>query len=383
MRVFLIAGEPSGDVLGGRLITALRHLVPHVTVDGVGGTQMADAGLVSRFPMAELSLMGVAEVLPHLPRLIRRIGETAAAVRETRPDVLVTIDAPAFTLRVAKRLAGIGVPRVHYVAPQVWAWRAGRAKHLADAVDALLCLLPFEPPWFTPHGLDARFVGHPVVEAGIAAGDRHRFRARHGLGERPVLVVLPGSRRGELRRHLPVFKATVADILAAAPEVQVVIPTLAHLMGAITAATADWPGSPLVVSGEQDKHDAFRAADAALAASGTVALELALAGCPSVIAYRVNPLTAALARRLLTTHYVSLPNIIADRVIYPECLQERCAPGPLVAELMPLLREPSARRAQRSALADVATALGDGGEAPSVRAGKAVLDIIAAGSLIR
>ncbi len=373
-RLFLIAGEPSGDRLGAALMRSLRALAADgVAFDGIGGEAMAAEGLQSRFPMAELSLVGVAEVLPHLPRLLRRIAETAAAVRAQRPAALVTIDAPSFSLRVGRRLAGAGIPRIHYVAPQVWAWRPGRARHLGGAVDHLLALLPFEPPFFTRYGVDCRFVGHPAVER--PAGDGPAFRQRHGIDPAArLLCLLPGSRGGEVRRLLPLFGEVAGRLTAGRPDLRLVVPTVRPVAAAVAAAAAAWPGRPVVVEGQG--ADAFAASDAALAASGTVSLELALAGTPTVVTYRANPITAAIVMPLVTVDHVSIPNLIAERRVMPELVQGAARPETLAAEVAPLLDRTAAAARQQAALTGVAAALGAGAEAPSRRAARAILERI-------
>jgi lipid-A-disaccharide synthase len=364
--IFLVAGEASGDALGGRLMQALTELSGGgLRFDGVGGAAMQAAGLVSRFPLEELSLMGLAEVLPHLPRLARRLGELEQAIRQHRPAALVTIDAPSFGLRLQRRLGGLGVPRIHYVAPQVWAWRQGRAKKLARSLEHLLALLPFEPPFFARYGLDCRYVGHPVIESGAGQGDGAAFRATHAIGTAKLLAVLPGSRRGEIMRHSAVFDATIRLLQARYPDLRVVLPTVR------------WPVPPLIIESAAEKYAAFAAADAALAASGTVALELGLSDTPMVIAYRFNPVTAAIGRRLVKTPHVSLVNLLSERRLVPEMIQEKCRPDLLAAEIAALLDGPAAA-AQRAGFAELRRLMGTHGDLPSRRAARAVLEIIQA-----
>jgi lipid-A-disaccharide synthase len=376
--IFLAAGEPSGDQLGGSLMHGLRGLTDdRVRFAGIGGEAMQAAGLDSLFPMDELSLMGAAELIPHLPHLIGRIKLTLDVIRDLRPAAVVTIDAPAFCLRVGRRIGGLGFPRIHYVAPQVWAWRPGRAKELRRAFDRLLALLPFEPPFFSAHGIDCRFVGHPVIESGAGRGDRAAFRERHGIaGDAPVICVLPGSRNGEVGRLLPIFAETVARLAERVPGLVAVLPTVSAVAERVAASAHNWPVRAIVLRDAAEKADAFAASDAALAASGTVALELALSRTPSVIAYRLNPLSAFAARRLIRVSHVALPNIIAGRTVMPELIQQDCRPDRLAAELEALLRDPAARQAQQVAAAAVARQLGEGGEPPSRRAAAAVLEAI-------
>jgi lipid-A-disaccharide synthase len=377
--VYMIAGEPSGDLLGGRLIEGLRERAGHpVVVRGVGGPRMREAGLDPLFDLSEIAFMGVAEILPRLPGLLERIRRTADDVARVRPDVLVTIDAPDFVFRVARRVRPLGIPVVHYVAPTVWAWRPGRAARVARSVDHLMTLLPFEPEHFVRVGLPATFVGHSVVESGAGQGDGVRFRRAHGIGDdETVLTVLPGSRRGEVTRLLPIFGETVARLARRHSGLRVVVPTVPNVAPLVGPAVADWPVPTLVVGGDAEKFDAFAASRAALACSGTVALELALAGLPAVVAYKVNPITAAIVRRLIRVPYVNLVNIMLGRMLVPELLQDDCTPERLEAAVGTLLSEGDARQAQIAGVRDVAAWLGAGGEAPSRRAAAVVLSVVA------
>ena len=377
--IFIVAGEPSGDVLGARMIAALRKLTDgKIEFHGVGGEMMRAQGLESLFPMEELSVMGIAEILPHLPRLLRRIRETAAAVDKVGPDALVTIDSPDFTRRVARRVADRSIPRVHYVAPTVWAWRPWRAKGFARDFTHLLALLPFEPPWFERAGLSCEFTGHPIIESGADQGDGAAFRLRHGIPpDAPVICVLPGSRRGEVSRLAGDFGAALTLLIARYPGLRPVVPTVQALAPIVRELTAGWPGSPIVLQGASEKYDAMAASNAALAASGTVALELALARVPTVIAYRVAPITHFMVRRLLSIDYGNLVNIIENREIVPELIQGDCRPDRLADTLERMLGPDGA--AQVEAVQPALSQLGLDGEAPSRRAAQAVLDIIAAG----
>ncbi len=375
--VFLVAGEPSGDVLGARLMAALKARDPAVRFAGVGGPGMAAEGLDSLFPMSDLAVMGLTEVLPHLPRLLRRIAQTVEAAVRLRPDAVVTIDSPGFSFRVGRRLRGRAGPLIHYVAPTVWAWKPWRARRIAGFLDHLLVLLPFEPPYFEAVGLPCTFVGHPVVEGGADSGDGQAFRRRHGVPETaPVLCVLPGSRRSETDRLLPVFGDTLAELARRHTELRVVVPTVDTVADHVTAAVARWPLPATVVRGESEKRDAFAAADAALAASGTVALELAMAGTPAVIAYKLGAATAWLVRRLIRVRYANLVNLILDREAVPELLQENCRPDRLAAAVDRLLSDPSSRTGQQSAADEALRALGRGGTSPSGRAAEVVLGLM-------
>ena len=376
--VFLIAGEPSGDALGSRLMAAIRERAAGpVLFRGIGGEGMIAEGLDPLFPMHELAVMGLAEVLPRLPRLLRRIGQTVIAIRKARPDVVVTIDSPDFCLRVAKRLRGSGIPVVHYVAPSVWAWRPGRARTIAQRVDHLLALLPFEPPYFEAEGLACTFVGHPIVETTLDAADGGAFRADYGIEPgAPLLCVLPGSRRGEVTRLLPIFGDVVGRLHTGYPDLRIVIPVAETVADMVTEMVADWPVAPVLVRGATAKRGAFAAADAALAASGTVALELAMAGIATVIAYRVNALSAFIARRLIRVRFANLVNILLDREAVPEFIQEHCRPELLAQALESLLTDSDARQAQAEAGTEAMRLLGAGGPSPSRRAAEAVLGCI-------
>jgi lipid-A-disaccharide synthase len=373
--VFVVAGEPSGDQLGARLMAELKaETGGQVRFAGVGGERMEEQGLQSLFPMAELSVMGLAEVLPHLFKILRRLRQTVTAARARRPDVVVTIDSPSFTLRLMRRLAGIGCPRVHYVAPQVWAWKPWRAKAMAGYLDHLLALLPFEPPIFERHGLKTSFIGHPVVETAGRTFDAAAFRAAHTIPpQAPLICLLPGSRASEVKRLLPVFEETVALLAERHPDLHVVLPTVAGVEQHVRESTRAWPVPVTVVTGAENRYTAFAAAQAAIAASGTVAVELAVAQLPAVIAYRVNRVTAFLARRLIRVRFVSLPNLVMDRPIQPEMLQEDCTPPKLADALQPLLTDTDRRAAYVEACQEAARALGAFGEPPSRKAARIVL----------
>lgn len=379
--IFLIAGEPSGDVLGARLMAALSaRLGDHVAFDGIGGAQMSAAGMVSRFPMEDLSVMGAAEIVPRLPKLLRRIRETVAAIKAARPDVVVTIDSPGFCFRVGKRLHGSGIPIVHFVAPQVWAWKAHRAREIAGFLDHLLALLPFEPPIFEEAGLPCTFVGHPVVESGAGSGDGRLMRARLGLGaNEPLVCLLPGSRQSETRRLMPVYAETAARLLQQRPVVRFVLPAVDALRADIASEVERWPVTPgrVQLCPAAERFDAFAAADVALAASGTVSLELAMARTPMVITYRLNPMTAWLARRVIRVPHVNLINLIVDEAVVPELLQNDCRPDRAAAELIRLLDDPSTRARQRGAADRAIAALRPVAGTPSARAADVIASVVA------
>jgi len=372
--VYIVAGEASGDVLGARLVGALRDRAPGLSFAGIGGERLAEQGMESLFPMRELALMGLIEVLPNIRRLARRLTETTADITARRPDVIVTIDSPGFTLRLAERVRHLGIPIIHYVAPQIWAWRPGRIAKIKARVDHILCLLPFEPAIFEAAGIPATFVGHPVLESGVDAGDAARFRAQHGLPpEARVLIVMPGSRRSEVRRLLPVFGAALRLLTHRLPNLRAVLPVSSVVAEAVRAGTADWPAPPILVTDLAEKHDAFAAAEAGLIKSGTSSLEMAVAGVPHLVAYKVNPITAAILRRLVRVPYVSLVNLLSERLVVPELLQQDATPGALAETLHRLLTQPEAVAAQRAGFAALLDKLRPPDGKPSTAAASAVL----------
>jgi lipid-A-disaccharide synthase len=377
---FLIAGEASGDFLGARLMGALKKLTGgKARFVGIGGERMQAEGLELFFPQAELAHAGIFEIARHLPRLLRRIRQTVGEVKRRQPAALITIDSPDFSFRVARRLKAEApaLPLIHYVAPSVWAWRPGRARKVAQFLDHLLALLPFEPPYFAHENLSCTFVGHPLVETEAGKSDAAGFRARHNVPEdAPLLAVLPGSRMSEINRLMPVFRETVEKLKAKHSALRVVIPTVSHVAVAVKKAAEDWPVPVIVTSGDGDKYGAFAASTAALACSGTVSVELAMAHLPGVIAYKVHPFTAALMRRLIKTKYATLTNIMRHSMIVPEYLQENCAADKVAVAVHELLVDPSARQRQIDELGKIAGWLGQGQFVPSERAAQAVLDAV-------
>jgi lipid-A-disaccharide synthase len=377
--IYIVAGEASGDALGARLLAAIRAREPSARFAGIGGDRLAEQGMPSLFPMRELALMGLIEVLPNIRKLARRMHQTVADITTRRPDVIVTIDSPGFALRLAERVKPLGIPIVHYVAPQVWAWRPGRVAKIRERVDRILCLLPFEPVVFEHAGIPATFVGHSVLESGADAGDAARFRAAHGLSaEEKVVIVMPGSRRMEAKRLLPVFGAALRLLEQRVPGVRPVIPVSPVVAEQVRAGAADWPARPILVETLADKHDAFAAAAAGLIKSGTSSVEMAVAGVPHCIAYRVNPITAAIVRRLVRVPFASLVNLLAEREVVPEYIQERATPDALAEALHRLLTDQQAIAAQRAGFAEVLAKLSPPEGRPSDAAAAAVLGAIRA-----
>ncbi|MCH4023425.1 MAG: lipid-A-disaccharide synthase [Acetobacter sp.] len=352
--VWIAAGEASGDVLGARLMTALRKQLPDVRFAGIGGAHMSALGLASLFPMKDLAVMGLVEILPRLRSLSRRLDMAVCDVQEKMPDVVVTIDSPGFMLRLLRRISGTGIPRIHYVAPQVWAWREHRVKKFPGLWEKLLVLLPFEKKFFAKHGLNSSFVGHPVLQSGADKGDAERFRKRYGITpEQKILILMPGSRKSEIPKLLPVFGKMLHLLQENIPSIVPVLPVSPVVAEKVLEQTRDWPIQPLLIRDVEDKHDAFKAADVALTKSGTSTLELALAGVPMAVTYRVNPVTAAIARRLIRVRWVAMVNILADRMLVPELLQEDCRPDRLAALTERLITDPVAANAQRTGFSEI------------------------------
>ncbi len=377
LHVYVIAGEPSGDVIGGRLIEALGEGGP-IRVSGVGGPEMEAAGLKSLFPYNELAIMGLTEVLPSVPRILRRIRTVAHDIERCKPDVIVTIDSPGFVFGVIRRLKSRDCPRVHYVAPTIWAWRAGRVKKFRKHFDHLLALFPFEPPLFERAGLDCTFVGHPAAEGAPLAGDGPGFRARHGINTDTLLMcLLPGSRRGEVSRLAPVADEVVERLLRDHPELRIVVPAVSNVQSAVEDLAAGWGERVLVVDGATERYDAFAASDLALAASGTVTLELAYAGVPTVVIYKVGKFTGAIARRMIQVEFVSIVNIVAGREVFPEFLQMYCLPDDVVDALGAWIDDRAAAETAGHEAAEIARQVSGEGGKPSRRAAEAVRSIVA------
>ena len=331
-KIFVIAGEASGDMLGAEFLKDLKSQRPDVQIYGIGGPLMEEQGLTSFFPMEELSLMGIMEILPHIPHLLKRIKQTTEEIKRIQPDMLVTIDAPDFSFRVAKKIKKScpDIKRVHYVAPTVWAWRAGRAKKVAKLYDAMLCLFPFEPSYFEKEGMQSYFVGHPVMQASFLKGRKEKFYAEHGLSaETELLGVFYGSRRSEVARTGDVLTATAKKWLAEKEGRRIVVPTLKHMVPLLPEEEG-W----IVLEGQKD--DAMIAMDKAIAVSGTIGLELAVASVPHIIGYKANALTIWLIKKLVKTRYAHLANILLNKLVVPEFIQEDCTPENMYGALINL-----------------------------------------------
>lgn len=351
---YLIAGEDSGDGLGSALMRELKIRDPRAQFYGVGGPLMQAEGMQSLFPYHELALLGFTEILPHLFNILSRVEQVAEDIRVKRPAVVLTIDCPGFNKRVVKKLRDAkvqGIRFVHYVAPTVWAYRPRRAQKFAKLFDELLVLLPFEPPYFEKHGLKTHFVGHP--SAFIPGADGLMFRARHDIGaDQPLLLMLPGSRRREIERHMPIFARAATLLAERVPNLALVVPVSARLMPGVASYFVDCPFRAVLTAEPTEKFEAFAAADVALVKSGTVSLEVASQATPQVVSYRVNPLSAAILRRIIKTPYVNLINIIQQQEVIPELLQENATPEKLAEALHALLRDPSAVLRQREEMGE-------------------------------
>lgn len=381
LKVMLVAAEASGDALGAGLAKALKsRLGADVAFVGVGGPKMAEQGVASPFDIAELSILGWIEGLRAYGKVKARVAETAALAAREKPDAVVLIDSWGFTIRVAKaiRAAQPNVPLIKYVGPQVWASRPGRAKTLAGAVDHLLALYGFDAPWFEREGLPTTVVGSSALHVDMSHADGPAFRARRSIGpEASLLLVLPGSRPSEINRMTPVFEATIARLKSADPGLEVAVVAAGTVAQDVAARVAAWPFRVHLID-EAEKYDAMRAANAALATSGTVSTELALAGAPMVIAYRIDGLSYLLMKRLVTAKHITLFNIAADQRIAPEFIQDEATPDALAKAVGRLLADPVAaaeQAAQQTAALDL---MGRGGPDPSDLAADAVLRVIAA-----
>jgi lipid-A-disaccharide synthase len=374
-KIFLIATEESGDRLGANLMKVLRQrLGGAVRFEGVGGQSMARQGLVSLFPIERLSIMGLAAVVKQLPAILGLIRDTAAAVTRASPDILVIIDSPDFTHRVARRVRARdpAIPIIDYVSPSVWAWRPGRARAMCRYVDHVLGLLPFEPEEYRRlRGPPCSYVGHPLIEqiGSLRPGVDEQKRRDEAP---PVLLVLPGSRRGEVRHHMLAFGLTLDRLAAEGVPFELILPTMPHLLEAVREGLTRWKVKPRIVIGEQEKRAAFRIAHAALVKSGTVTLELALAGVPMVTAYRMGAVEGWIVRRAIKVNSVILANLVVGENVVPEFLQQDCTSKKLLPALREILGDTPARRRQVEAFAKLETIMSTG-QPPSVRAADIVL----------
>lgn len=380
-RLAMIAGEASGDALALRFLAALRERLGEreIVLTGVGGDALIEGGMAPLFPQVDIAVMGFGPVLARLPLLLRRMEDAAKGVAAFQPDLLLTIDSPDFCLRVAKKLRARApaIPIVHWVCPSVWAWRSGRARRMVPHIDRILALLPFEPAALERlHGPRTVYVGHPLMERLAELRPDAAEAARRADTAGPVVLVLPGSRRSEIHHLMPAFGETVARVSAAIPGARFVLPAVAHLRDAIAEAASGWAVAPQIVTGEAAKLAAFRSARAALAASGTVTLELALAQVPTVAAYRGAGWEAAIARRLIKLPSVILPNLILGRSVVPEFIQDMATAEALSTTLIAALAEGPQRRQQLEGFDEVETIMRSAGPSPARNAVEAALALL-------
>jgi lipid-A-disaccharide synthase len=376
-RLYIIAGEPSGDQLAGMLVEELRTLCPDITYRGIGGFSMMQQGVASIFPMRELSLMGFAEIIPHLWNIKKRIRQTVQDIEQFKPDILLTIDAPGFNFRVVKQLKarGIHTPRfVHYVAPTVWAYKPERADVTAQLFDHLLCLLPFESAYFEGK-MPVNFVGHPMAwwwrNKGLAQG----FRTHHHIpSDAPLIACFPGSRMNELKRHLPIMRGAITQIVSDIPNLHCTIYIREEIAQETYQATRNWPCKLTICNDTLQKKQLFAASDMAIAKSGTISLECALAGLPSVTIYKTHPISAWYIKNKIKTPHVNLANILAGKRVIPELLQSECNVQNVAKHATALLQDETTRNAQLRALENIADMLGvQDSISPSVKAASIIM----------
>lgn len=375
--VYIVAGEPSGDNLGGTIMRALKTLSIQNGIDvrfsGVGGERMIEAGMKSLFPLSDIALFGIVEVLPHLFRVWKRLRMIVADVSRQKPDIVITIDSSSFSFALARRLKKYNIPLVHLNAPKVWAYRPGRVKVVAQLYDHLLALLPFEPPWFEAAGLKCTFIGHPVIEYGADKGDGSAFRKKYGIPpETPILCILPGSRVSEINVLLPIFEKVVCNLCAQRPDIRLLLPTVANVADKVKAAVSTWSNKPLIIENASEKFDSFAASTVALVASGTASVEMAMAKTPMVVAYKVSAITAAMVRKFVTIRYISIVNLVLDRPVIPEFYQENCTAEKLTTPVLSLINNPQLRAAQTVEFDVAEKMLGQGGRLPSERAAEVI-----------
>nr|WP_031236847.1 lipid-A-disaccharide synthase [Asticcacaulis sp. AC460] len=381
LKIMLIAAEASGDMLGAGLMVELRKQAPDIafTFVGVGGARMAEQGVQSPFDIAQLSILGMLEGLKALPRVNARVRDTAALAAAEKPDAVVLIDSWGFTLRAAHAIRKImpKVPLIKYVGPQVWATRPGRAKTLAKAVDLLLALHPMDAPYFEREGLKTVVVGNPALNVDFSKADPDAFRRKIGIEpDAPLLMVLPGSRPGEIKRLLPTFVETLLALSKSRPDLTLVMPVAETVRNLVVPAVKDLPLRLHLIENEDDKYSAMQAATLALACSGTVSTELALAGCPMIIAYRVEPLTWWIFKNIATIKYVTLFNITADKEIAPEFIQPACTPDNLLKAINERLDDKAVRDQQIAEQFKALDLMGRGQRPPAEKAARAVLDFL-------
>ena len=370
-KIYIIAGEASGDFLGSQLIKAIKEKEPETVVFGIGGDLMIAKGFTSLFPMEELSIMGIAEVAPKIPQMIKRINQTVSDIAAKKPDVLITIDAPDFSFRIQQKIKKhehVNVKQVHYVAPTVWAWRAGRAKKIAKFLDAIICLFPFEPPYFEKVGLNAIAVGHPVMETDVMTAKPL------GLNDSQKLGVFFGSRHGEIKRISPVIIESIERIIEHKPDLELIIPTLPRLKNTVKALLNDINIPYHIVTDKNQKWSAFKSCNAAIAVSGTIGLELSVADVPHLITYKANWLTYQLLKRIVKTKYAHLTNIILQREVVPEYIQSDSTAKNISNKAIELLENSSSRDTQLAGFDAMRKKIGQS-QKPSCSAAEFILNL--------
>ena len=374
--IYLVAGEASGDILGSRLIKALKEKSPDCIISGIGGALMAQQGLHSLFPLQELSIMGILEVLPHIPRILKRLNDTEQDILLKKPDIVITIDAKGFSFRLAKRLKKYGFPLVHYTAPSVWAWRPKRAQQIARFLDHLLVLFPFEPPYFEKVGLPTTFVGHPLIEEKFDTSKSTMMRKKFSLEkDKKLICLLPGSRTREVYSLLPIFIEALQQFTQKIKNFHVVIPTLPHFETYIRQEMEKTNLKFSLITDEHEKYQAMIASDAAIAASGTVTLELGLTQTPFLVAYKVNPLTALILKRLMRIPYVCMVNILLNKPLIGEFIQKNCRPNLISDHLYKILQKDN-NHTLRQELATIRGLLTNKNKQPSKFAAETIFKIL-------
>ena len=380
MLIYLVAGEPSGDMLGARLMRALKEKQPDIRFAGVGGDNMEKEGMTSLFDITDLAVMGLVEVIPSIPKVLRHIRETVTDIKEKQPDIVITIDSWSFSSRVHKALrkTGIKVLQMHYVAPQVWAWNKRRAKTMYKYIDRLLTLFPNEPAYFTPYRLPTDFVGHPVVESSMITADKNDFIAKYQIpADKKVVLILPGSRHNEVANLLPVFLDVVDKLKQTHPELFFVLPTVKTVEQRVRDIIKEKGTDILLINTQSERYAAAKSAVLGIAASGTVALELAVINVPHLVTYKVPKLTAWLARHFTNIKYVNLTNILLNKAIVPELLQEKCTENEIIETSYELLNSNSKLyKTEMDGFEQLREKLGVGKEKPSTRAAEIILNAI-------
>jgi lipid-A-disaccharide synthase len=382
-KIYIVAGEPSGDLLGAKLMSAIIKRNPNISIAGVGGEAMTAMGLKSLFNIVDIAVMGFAEVVPKMPLIFRRLKETAKDIERYNPDLLITIDSWGFVHQLLARLHKNcpNLKKLHYVAPQVWAWKKGRTKTAAKIFDALMTLLPNEPQYFERHALKTYFVGHPVAEyaESVTTHDNNAFRNKYNIGaHETILCLLPGSRNSEIKRLAPVFKRVVSEVQKVFPHLFIVIPSVTAMETNVKSAFADCPIPHCVVLGQEERYSAFAASAAALASSGTVTLELAACGTPHVVAYKFGFISSIIINIMVRPHLFSanLVNILLHKRVIDECLMECCCTSYILPRLLDIMQDTNKRQSQIDDAKKALRLLLPEGMLPSEKAADVVFSIL-------